>query len=81
MSENIYNYITMKINNDKNTIIVQSKKKKIKNMTLSQNESTLRKCDSTKETINPYRKTTKKIFEQPNLILYKRTRRIKRVHI
>ena len=77
MSENIYNYMTMKINNDKNTIIVQSKKKKIKNMTLSQNESTLRKCDSTKETINPYRKTTKKIFEQPTSSFIKEQEELK----
>ena len=32
MSEELYNYKTMKINNDKNTLIVQNKKKKIKNI-------------------------------------------------
>ena len=67
MSEGLYNFMTIKINNDKNSSIIQSKKKKMKNMTLSQNESTIRKCDSTKETIN--------------LSIYKRTRRIKRMYI
>ena len=77
MSEGLYNFMTMKLNNDKNRLFVQSKKKKIKNMTLSQNESTLRKCDSTKETINPYRKTTKKINEQPTSAYLKEQEELK----
>ena len=77
MSEGLYNFMTIKINNDKNSSIIQSKKKKMKNMTLSQNESTIRKCDSTKETINPYRKTTKKVYEQPTSAFIKEQEELK----
>ena len=59
------NFITMKINTNrerkKNHII---KSIKNKNISSSQNESTIKKYDSTKESINPYKKNNKNFTER-----------------
>ena len=59
------NFITMKINTNrerkKNHII---KSIKNKNISSSQNESTIKKYDSTKESINPYKKNDKNFTER-----------------
>ena len=59
------NFITMKINTNrerkKNHIINSIKNK---NISSSQNESTIKKYDSTKESINPYKKNNKNFTER-----------------
>ena len=57
------NFVTMKINTSRKrgTInIDKSSKNKIKNISSSQNDSTTKKYDSTKESINPSKKNNKK---------------------
>ena len=57
------NFVTMKINTSRKrgTInIDKSSKNKIKNISSSQNDSTTKKYDSTKESINPIKKNNKK---------------------
>ena len=58
ISNELDSFITMRIytNRERKTISHKTKKKKIKNITSSINESTTKKYDSTKESINPYNK-------------------------
>ena len=79
MSEGLYNFMAMKINNDKNISIIKSKKKKIKSMTISQNDSTIRKCDSTKDSINMNKKhnNNKNVSQRPTSALLKEQEELK----
>ena len=74
------NCISMKINTDKvrkKNIINKSLRKKIKNISSSQNDSTIKKYDSTKESINPYRKSNKNIYERFSSISVKEQEELK----
>ena len=75
------NFITMKINTSRKrgTInIDKSSKNKIKNISSSQNDSTTKKYDSTKESINPSKKNNKKnINEIPSSSTLKEQQELK----
>ena len=75
------NFITMKINTSRKrgTInIDKSSKNKIKNISSSQNDSTTKKYDSTKESINPSKKNNKKnINEIPSSSTFKEQQELK----
>ena len=75
------NFITMKINTcrKRGTInIDKSSKNKIKNISSSQNDSTTKKYDSTKESINPSKKNNKKnINEIPSSSTLKEQQELK----
>ena len=75
------NFVTMKINTSRKrgTInIDKSSKNKIKNISSSQNDSTTKKYDSTKESINPSKKNNKKnINEIPSSSTLKEQQELK----
>ena len=75
------NFITMKINTSRKrgTInIDKSSKNKIKNISSSQNDSTTKKYDSTKESINPSKKNNNKnINEIPSSSTFKEQQELK----
>ena len=75
------NFVTMKINTSRKrgTInIDKSSKNKIKNISSSQNDSTTKKYDSTKESINPIKKNNKKnINEIPSSSTLKEQQELK----
>ena len=65
-NKELENHISTKINEDRmKNLLNKSKKKKVKNISLSQNESTLKKFDSTKETMNK-KNNNKNLNERPS---------------
>ena len=75
------NFITMKINTSRKRGTIntnKSSKNKIKNISSSQNDSTTKKYDSTKESINPSKKNNKKnINEIPSSSTLKEQQELK----
>ena len=74
------NYISMKMKRNrerKKNLINKSSKKKLRNISSLQNESTLKKYDSTKESLNPYKKNHKNINEIPSSITLKELKELK----